>query len=151
MTHMRLVLLPICVLLTACSAMKAPVPTGQARYDSYPTTLIAAFRMACTGDADSLFERENGVLECRQFMPPEPTAATILYYDGTPEDLPQVVLQLQAIPDEAGFFVSNDVFLRVPQKSGQILKVPVSTNEVDRAFEKIYERTGGTVQPAPQI
>jgi hypothetical protein len=143
---MRLLFVPFVALLGACSAALPPPSSGKARYDAYPETLLAAFRSACTGRAQSFVRPSDGIAECREFLPPEATAAIILSFDGTAEDLPELVIRFETLADSEGYLVSNDVFLNVPQKSGDPLQVRQTDPRLTRAFDALYQRTGGTLQ-----
>jgi hypothetical protein len=105
--------------------------------------LIEAFKSACSGPAQSFHRPEPDLYECREYLPPEPTAAIILNFDGTPEDLPQLVIRFRTRPDGTDFLVQNDVFLKVPQKTGVPLQVRQNDQRMLRTLNLLYRRAGG--------
>lgn len=135
-----LLLLP----LAACAVQEAPTSSGKARFAEYPELLIAAFESSCTGPAQTFSRPERDLLECREYLPPEPTAAIILNYDGTTKDLPQLVVQFRTRADGTGYLVENSVFLTVPQKSGPPLRVEREDARLSRTLDRLYRRAGGT-------
>jgi hypothetical protein len=140
---MRPPLALIAVLLCGCATQDAALSSGKARFSAYPDTLIAAFESACAGPAQSFGQPTSDVVECREYLAPEPTAAIILTYDGTTEDLPQLVIRFRTQQSSPGYLVENDVFLNVPQKSGPPRIVRQNDPRMDRALAALYERAGG--------
>lgn len=147
---MRPVLIPVLVVLGACATQDVAAGSGKARFTEYPETLFAAIESACTDPAQS-FSRSTAtqapdMVECREYLPPEPTAAIILKYDGTPRDLPQLVIRFSTQPDGPGstqYLVENDVFLNVPQKTGRPLQVRQIDPRMRRTLDALYLRAGG--------
>jgi len=135
-------LLPI-VVLGACATQDVEVSSGKARFTEYPDALIEAFESACEGPAQSFRRPGPDVVECREFLPPQTTAAIILNFDGTPEDLPELVIRFRTQIDAPGYLVENDVFLNVPQKSGRPLQVRKPDHKLSRTLDSLYVRAGG--------
>ncbi len=133
----------IFALLGACTTQDVGVSSGKARFTEYPDALFAAFRSACGGPAQSFVQPSNDLVECREYLPPETTAAIILSFNGTPEDLPELVIRFRAEESEPGFVVQNDVFLNVPQRGGLPLQVRRPDARLNRTLDALYERAGG--------
>lgn len=140
---MRLVLTLPLVALAACSTQDVEPSTGKARFSAYPDALFEAFESACGGPAQTFQRPEPDIVECREYLPPEATAALILNFDGTPQDLPELVIRFRAEIAEAGYMVENDVFVSVPQKSGQRLQVRREDRRLMKTLDQLYERAGG--------
>lgn len=136
-------LLPI-LGLAGCATQDIDVSTGKARFAAYPDALIEAFESACEGPAQSFVRTGSDVVECREYLPPTTTAAIILNFDGTPEDLPELVIRFRTQIDAPGYLVENDVFLNVPQKTGRALQVRRPDPKLDRTLDALYVRAGGT-------
>ncbi|MBC6408598.1 MAG: hypothetical protein GDA40_11120 [Rhodobacteraceae bacterium] len=116
--------------------------SGQARLTEYPTGLINAFQAACVGSAKSFLKPSPTTFECREFLPPETTAAIILNFNGTSEDLPELVIRFETEDLSLGFLVTNDVFLNVPQKTGDTIQVRMQDSDLQRTFDALYTRAG---------
>lgn len=129
--------------LAACATQDIAPASGKARFTAYPDPLVAAFQAACSSPAQKFRRPEPDLIECREYLPPEPTAALILQYGGTPEDLPQLVVRFRTRRDDPGFLVENDVFLNVPQKSGRALQVRQPDSRFNRKLDDLYRRAGG--------
>lgn len=137
-------LIALClVALTGCATQDIAVSSGKARFASYPTSLIDAFETACTGPAQQFSRIDANLVECREHLPPEPTAMLILSYDGTTEDLPQLVIRFKTTPNASGYVVENDVFVIVPQKTGEQLRVYPDDKHLLRSLDALYRRAGG--------
>jgi hypothetical protein len=76
-------------------------------------------------------------------LEPRPTAALILRYDGTHEDLPRLAIRLSGRPDAAEYVTQIDTFLHVPQKQGPALRIAQHNAAVMRRIDAIYRRAGG--------
>ncbi|SFT83786.1 hypothetical protein [Sedimentitalea nanhaiensis] len=131
------------VVVAACSPQDMVETTGKARFADYPDSLLDALEAACDGPAQNFVRPAPDSVECREFLPPKPTAAIILSYDGTPEHLPQLVIRFQTRPDAPGYVVQNQVFLNVPQKHGAPLHVRQDDPKLNRELAELYRRTGG--------
>jgi hypothetical protein len=130
-------------LLGACTAPLAQVSSGKARFSSYPDALIEALESVCTGPAQSFARPDPDTVECREYLPPDSTAAIIMSFDGTPENLPELVIRFRTQPDTPGYLVENDVFLHVPQKTGRALLVRRPDARLSRTLDALYVRAGG--------
>lgn len=129
--------------LGACAPQGSGNASHSARFPAYPSDLFAAFEKTCTDPAQTFSRPTHNSRECRGFMDPETTAVIILKYDGTPEDLPQVVFRFTARPDEKEYLVTFDAFLNVPQKSGGPIHVVFANPAVDRHVASMFRTVGG--------
>lgn len=137
----------LAVVMIGCETQDMVVSNAKARFTSYPDSLIAALESACTGPAQTFMRPTRDSIECREYLPPEPTAAIILTYNGVTSDLPQLVIRFQTQEDTPGFLVENDVYLNVPQKSGAPLHVRQQDPRLNRVVNALYQRSGGTPEP----
>ncbi|MFD3189579.1 hypothetical protein ACFMPD_04800 [Sedimentitalea sp. HM32M-2] len=135
------------VVLGACGTPDIASSSGKARFAEYPDSLIAALQSTCNGPAQTFRRPTPESVECREYLPPEPTAAIILTYGGIPEDLPQLVIRFRTRADAPGYLVENEVFLNVPQKSGPPLKVRQQDPRLNRELDALYTRAGGVPEP----
>lgn len=140
---MRRTWLLLMVVCAGCTTQNVGVSNGKARFTEYPDRLIAAFSAACEGPAQSFLRPSQDLVECREYLPPEPTAAIILQFDGTPSDLPELVIQFRTEELAPGYIVSNEIFLNVPQKTGSPLRVRMEYPRVQRSLDALYRLSGG--------
>ena len=138
---------PFCLLLavvvSGCATQDMVASNAKARFSTYPDSLVTALETACEGPAQTFLRPTKDSIECREYLPPEPTAAIILTYDGVPSDLPQLVIRFQTQKDAPGYLVENDVYLNVPQKSGPPLHVRQQDPRLNRVVNALYQRSGG--------
>ncbi|QBF32116.1 hypothetical protein [Thalassococcus sp. S3] len=132
--------------LTACAPqdlVSGTTESGSARFSDYPDTLFAAFQAACSGPAHAFSRPARDAVECRELMPPDVTAALIVTYDGTPEDLPRLVIRFDAKRDAPGYLVRNDIFFNVPQREGGALQIRQPDPQLTQRLNRLYRRAGG--------
>lgn len=132
------------LIVPGCAPQDMVARTDQARFATYPTTLFAAVESACKDPAETFVRAGRDVVQCRILLPPEPTAAILLRYDGIPEDLPQLVIEFSATRDGTGYLVANQTYLSVPQKSGAPLRVSRPDAQLSRMIDALYTKAGGT-------
>ena len=147
---MRLRFAAILSLLGACAPQDVAESSGRARYDAYPDRLIQAFESSCAGPGQTFTRPAPDLVECRQVLPPDPTAAIILTYGGTIRDLPQLVVRFRTRPEGAGYIVENTVFLDVPQESGPPRLIQRADPGLSRTLDKLYRASGGVPEIAPE-
>ncbi|WP_109464178.1 hypothetical protein [Albibacillus kandeliae] len=139
----------IAALLLTCAAC-VPQDVAQlehrARFDSYPTDLFSAFEEVCSQPADKFHRLDRNSVECRSYLSPDATAAMILRYGGTTESLPQLVLRINAQPDDPGYVVVLDAYLNVPQKHGQPVRVKHRDAFFTRKVNDMMRAAGGVPQ-----
>ncbi|MEP2027779.1 MAG: hypothetical protein ABJI96_03605 [Paracoccaceae bacterium] len=115
-----------------------------ARFTERPTHLFAALEETCTRPADTFVRKGPDLMQCRTYLPPEPTAAIILNYDGTIKDLPELVVQLSGQSDADSYVLENSYFLNVPQLGGSTLHVRQGDRRVERRMNSLMRAAGGT-------
>lgn len=124
--------------------LQAPVPEGpRAFFQDFPDRLLFAVAAACTGPGQQVLRPDDTSLRCESLPPVEATAALILEYDGTVEDLPRLVTAVFSAPQGGGHLVSTDTYIRVPQRTGEIRVIRVGDAELDRAIREVLVRAGG--------
>lgn len=134
--------------LMACSPQdvvsNAHPGRSSAHFDDYPTRLFDIFESTCSSPAQNFLKRGEHVYECREYLPPRPTAAAILGYDGYPEDLPQLVIRFSASQETPGYQVDAELFLNVPQRGGQAIRVVPADPRINRRMTRLLKKAGGT-------
>ena len=133
------------MLLAACATQDPVSNSGRARFPEFPEPLYAAFRAACEGPAQSYNRPERGFAECRELLPPDTTAAVILSYDGSLEDLPELGIRFTTTEtaDTPGYLVQNDIFLNVPRRNAGELQVRLPDERLSRTISALYRKAGG--------
>lgn len=133
------------MLAAACAPQHDVVSSGRARFLDFPEPLYAAFREACEGPAQSFSRPEDGIVECRELLSPDVTAAVILSLDGTIEDLPELVIRFTATEalDGLGYVVKNDIYLNVPRKDATTARVDLEDRRMSRTIDALYRKAGG--------
>ena len=140
---MRLPVLLAPFALIACTVPAPELSSGKARFPGYPQALFDAFRESCTGPARSFVVTDRNSVECRELMPPDLTASILLAFDGMLEDLPQLVVRFRAEPEAASYLVSNEVFVNVPQREGDAVRILFTDPRMRRDVAALYARAGG--------
>ncbi len=115
----------------------------EARFTERPDHLFAALEETCTKPADTFVRKSPDQVQCRTFLPPKPTAAIILNYDGTIRDLPELVVQLSGQVDADSYVLENSYFLEVPQLRGPTLQVRQGDRRVERRMISLLRAAGG--------
>lgn len=140
-----LTLLPVIV---ACTQQTTPSPgSHRAQFSAYPQNLLSSFATDCSGPGDTYVQTGRASFECRELLPPQASAVLILNYDGSPQDLPEIVTRLKAAKNAAGYLVDANVFFRVTQKDGTALVVPIEGKDLNRDLSALYTRYGGVPVP----
>lgn len=136
------------MLLAACVPQDDVVQSGKARFSTFPEPLYVAFQAACSGSAQTFDRRDPGFAECRELLPPDTTAAIILSYGGTIDDLPELVIRFTTSEtlDGLGYLVENDIFLNVPRPGGDAVQVRLPDKRLTRTINALYRRAGGVPQ-----
>ena len=129
--------------LGACATQNAGESSGTARFPEFPAKLFTALEGTCADPAQKYVRISRNVAECREFLEPQATAAIILSYDGTTENLPQLVIRLTARPDGQDYLLTTDAYLNVPQKDQRIVHVAFPSHGFDRALQELYRNSGG--------
>lgn len=138
----------LCILcLPACTPPDMGRQSHSARFDTHPEKLFAVFDSACSGATDTLDTSRAGVSECRKLLPPPETAALIVEFDGTLDDLPQLVLRLSSDRlADGGALVTLDAHYIVPRKTGPALRVETRSARITRTTRNLLRAAGGVPQ-----
>lgn len=123
------------------------VPPAVARFAEYPDTLESGLAAACAAPNERFLRRSRQSFECRGLMPPRLTAGTILFYDGSIEDLPELVMRVDTRKTGGGYEAELRVFLDVPRKSGPTRYVGIRDARVDDRIGDVLTAAGGTLLP----
>ena len=115
----------------------------EARFTERPDHLFSALEETCVKPADTFVRKSPNLVQCRTFLPPKPTAAIILSYDGTIKDLPELVVQLSGQTDSGSYVLENSYFLNVPQLSGTTVHVRQGDRRVERSMISLMRAAGG--------
>ena len=99
----------------APQAGAAPAGAQQAYFAGYPAGLFFAAGEVCDGPGQSVVRPTQNEVRCESLPDPESAAAIILQFDGTIEDLPQLVTSFVGRDTQAGYLVTADNYIRVPR------------------------------------
>ncbi len=157
MTPSKRFFLPVAVgfaaLLAGCDA---PAPSGpavpqveSAYFAERPDALIKAAQLACSGPGETVHAPRPGVVQCHMLLEPQSTAAAILAYDGTVDDLPRLVVSLASARAGDGYVVTGCAFLKVPQKAGGVKRVVHNDPRIATRLRRMLEYLGG--QPLREV
>lgn len=133
-------------ILGACATQNPAQGSYTGRFPAFPGEFYDALAKSCTSPAQQFARHSRSVAECREYLDPESTAVAILQYDGTTDDLPQLVVRMSARPDGAEFLLRIEAYLNVPQKSGGPVHVVFQDAALDRQITTLFELTGGTLE-----
>lgn len=142
-TVTRIGYLAIAAFIAACTPQNVVPGKTSAHFLDYPTQLFDVFESACDGPAYTFNRPDKDTYECRELLPPQEAAATILTYDGYPEDLPQLVVRFIATEAEPGYTVDAELFLNVPQIRGQAKRVVPGDPRISRKMSRLLQKAGG--------
>ncbi len=116
---------------------------AQAYFKAYPGHFFEAAAAVCTQPGQELVRPDAHEVRCESFPTPEVAAALILQFDGTVEALPQFVIAFRGANDSAGYLVTADSYIRVPQKSGTAQQLRFPDDEMTENFKTLLEQAGG--------
>ena len=134
----------IFAVLGACSTQNVGGSTGTARFPEFPTGVFSALKNSCSAPAQQYVRLSPTVAECREYLEPEATAAIILTYEGTTDELPQLILQLETRADGTDTLLTTNAYLNVPQKTQGAIHVSFPSDHFDRTLKELYRELGGT-------
>ena len=138
----------ICLLFVqGCVTQDVAAITQRARFPEYPTTLFDAVEAVCTEPADVFHKPDRNTVECRSYLSPDATAAVMVMYDGTLDELPQMVLRFTTEPQLPEYVVEFGAFLNVPRKDGPDVRVVHRDASVNRRMQQVMTSAGGTPEP----
>jgi hypothetical protein len=75
---------------------------AQAYFADYPARLFMTAEALCDGPGQNVVKPDRNQLRCESLSDPESTAAMILQFDGTVEDLPKLVIAFSERPAGEG-------------------------------------------------
>ena len=127
----------------ACATQGSTDFSYTARFPEFPGHLYRALEESCSEPAQKYQRFSRNHAECREYLEPEATAAIILSYDGTPEDLPQLIMRFKSWADGQEFLLRTDAYLNVPQKSGGPIHVVFPSGQFNRTLKQLYRLSGG--------
>jgi hypothetical protein len=133
----------IFAVLGACATQDVGVSTGTARFPEFPTGIFSALKKSCSTPAQQYVRLSPTVAECREYLEPEATAAIILTYEGTTDDLPQLVLRLETHTEGSDTLLTTNAYLNVPQKTQGAIHVTFPSDHFDRTLQELYRESGG--------
>lgn len=122
---------------------------ASARFDQAPPILDEATQMACDDPGSELVRPRPGVIQCRLLLSPEATAAAILTYDGSIEDLPRLVISLSTQKARTGDVVTGCAFLMIPLKDGSVRRVVHNDRALDARLRRMLAAVGGQPLQTP--
>jgi hypothetical protein len=129
--------------LGACATQGGGNSSSTARFPEFPAKIFSALQRTCSKPAQQYTRVSQNVAECREYLEPEATAAIILTYDGTTDDLPQLVLRMVAQADGPEYLLTTNAYLNVPQKNQGAIRVVYPSPHFDRTLGKLYRQSGG--------
>ena len=115
-----------------------------ARFNDRPGDLFEALEATCSKPSDTFVRESADLAQCQSLLPPEPTAAIILNYDGIIEDLPVLVVQFSGHTGPDGYVLENSYFLNVPQRHGPSIQVRQSDWLAERRMRALMRAAGGS-------
>lgn len=126
----------------------APIPGLQsARFTEFPAVLLFAAAEACDDPTQSVVRPSRNEVRCETLPAPQAAAALILSYDGTVEDLPRFVIGFRAAPDNGGFIVTAENYIRVPQRSGPARQIRLRDPVIEEGMRELLRAAGGELLP----
>jgi hypothetical protein len=150
---MRFAVLASLFLLAACATPAAdPRPVAEvglerAYFDAFPTRLFAAMEAVCSQPGQSVVRPSATELRCESLPDPQTAAALILGYGGTINELPQLIVGLSAAPEGAGFVITADHFIRVPQPRGPERQIRLRDARLAAEMRDVLVAAGGVLVP----
>jgi hypothetical protein len=115
-----------------------------ARFTEYPGDLFMALEATCNKPNERFVRRDRNLMQCRSLLPPQATAAIILNYDGTIEDLPELVVQFSGAQDATGYILENRYYLHVPRRGTVPVHVIQGDWVVERRMRELMQVAGGS-------
>jgi hypothetical protein len=116
----------------------------QATFVAWPQTLLTAARAACSDPGQTPREPAPGIVLCETLPTPDIAATLILGYGGTVEALPLYIISFTTVAQEAGYLVTADSFVSVPQTDGTLREVRLPDPRVEEDMMQLLVAAGGT-------
>lgn len=124
-------------------AGEAPSGAQQAYFTGYPEPLFFAAGAVCTEPGQNVVRPSRNEVRCESLLDPESTAAIILQFDGSIEDLPKLVWTFKGRDTAEGYLVTADNYLRVPQRNGEVQQVRFPSAETTQDARQLLQAAGG--------
>ncbi|MEC7256646.1 MAG: hypothetical protein VXW58_02405 [Pseudomonadota bacterium] len=140
---MRAIAAVLIMWLVGCAPQDIGAPSHSARFDAYPALLFSAMESVCQEPADTFRRYGRDDVECRSFLPPGPTASIIVQYDGTVDDLPQLVMRVRSHRDDPGYVVDFDTYLHVPRRAQAPVRVVHRSPQITSRINRLMQSAGG--------
>ena len=131
--------------LAACTQVPPinPETARGALYEDFPETLFIAAQTVCSGPRDRAIRVSDASFLCESLPPPQAAAALILEFDGTVESIPVFITRFDAIERAGQYLVLTDNYVRIAQRSGEVIQVRVPDPELERQIDAVFRATGG--------
>lgn len=126
---------------------RADLPQQRIFFTQRPEFVLNAMRDMCQSPDTELVRSDADGLECRFLIEPRITAALILAYDGTIDDLPRAVLQASIAPDSDGHVLTLTPYAQIPRRRDTPALLPLDSPRFLRAITRSMTRLGGQVLP----
>ena len=97
----------------------------------------------CDGPRQNVVKPDRNQLRCESLSDPESTAAMILQFDGTVEDLPKLVIAFSERPTDEGYLMTIDNYIRVPGRDGGAQQVRFVDPRVTDNLAEFLKTAGG--------
>jgi hypothetical protein len=116
---------------------------AQTYFADYPARLFMTAEALCDGPGQNVVKPDRNQLRCESLSDPESTAAMILQFDGTVEDLPKLVIAFSARPTDEGYLMTIDSYIRVPGRDGGAQQVRFVDPRVTDNLAEFLKTAGG--------
>jgi hypothetical protein len=168
---LRLAILPAALTIAACSGIppggEAPAPppgptqtpapigaalpasaapiagTQRAFFTEFPAVLLFASAEACNDPVQTVVRPSRNEVRCETLPAPDAAAALILGYDGTVEDLPRFVIGFRVSPQDGGYVVTAENYVRVPQRTGPARQIRLRDPVIESSIRDLLAAAGG--------
>ena len=138
------------VVLAGCTAVatgstEAALRGGaqQAYFPSYPEGLFFAAAATCDEPGQTVVRPSRDEVRCESLPSPQAAAGLILEHNGTVEDLPRYVFAFRGVQSGAGYIVTADTHIRVPQRDGGARLLRLRDARLEAELREILMIAGG--------
>ncbi len=119
------------------------VGQSQAFFAAYPDNLLQAAIAACSSPGQTPLQPDPDTVRCETLPSPDSAAALILTYDGTVTALPLYIVSFAARADGAGYLVTADNYVTVPQIDGSTREIRLIDQRVAAGMMDLLVSAGG--------
>ena len=127
----------------ATAVSDQPAGAARALFSSRPAELFAAADAVCDAPGQVVVRPSANEVRCESLPDPESAAALILQFNGDVENLPKFVISFAGAPAAAGFVVTADSYIRVPQRTGGAQQIRFPDPRIKAELESLLETAGG--------